>query len=213
MLQSWWNKVVEKIEADKDEEGSKLGIEQVEEDDFSEKQSKTTARISRPVDDLISLDAFCEIMVRSKHRWMKTQNSRIIRGHLQMVFSTRVQLCGQRLSNGLRHRYFDWLIGGAVILNTVIIIVELTSMHRFSGGKATLASFCADPEQCLWLLVCFEMLFKIMILGISTYWMRLQHRFDALTAMLVIVGQIAIRTAVAHNISLCEVIQYVCFFA
>ena len=62
MLQSWWNKVVENLEADKDEEGSKLGTKQVEEDGRSEEQSKTTARVSRPVDDLINLDAFCEII-------------------------------------------------------------------------------------------------------------------------------------------------------
>ena len=93
----------------------------------------------------------------------------------------------------------------------MIIIVEADINAKIpSGGKATPSLLlCETLNNVFGYLYVFEMLFKIMILGISTYWMRLQHRFDALTAMLVIVGQIAIRTAVAHNISLCEVIQYV----
>ena len=49
----------------------------------------------------------------------------------------------------------------------------------------------------------------MLVLGSGTYWKRLQHRFDALTAALVVVGQIIIRAAIAHDVPLCDVIQYV----
>ena len=55
----------------------------------------------------------------------------------------------------------------------------------------------------------FELLLKVLILGVSKYWSRLQHRFDTFTTSLVVVGQIVQIIMKAHHMPMSDVAQYV----
>jgi two pore calcium channel protein len=127
-----------------------------------------------------------------------------------LCYRETVGFC-RSLSTVLRHRFFDWSIGVIVVLNTLIIIVEADINAQIpSGGKATKSLLlCETLNAVLGYFYVVELLLKIMVLGGATYWMRLQHRFDALTAALVVAGQIIMRAAVSQLVPICDVIQYI----
>jgi amino acid transporter len=216
ILQTWWNKVVENVEADKKEEGEEEVQHQVGEEEQEERKdpgrlSRSVSRVKRPVDDLIPIHAFCEMMISVKaFNEDETGSDYADASPNGLCYKDSVQCC-KSLGAVLKHRFFDWSIGVIVVLNTVIIIVQADINAQIPPeGKATSdLLLCETLNDVFGYFYVVELLLKMLVLGSGTYWKRLQHRFDALTAALVVVGQIIIRAAIAHDVPLCDVIQYV----
>ena len=96
------------------------------------------------------------------------------------------------------------------MLNTVIIIVEADiDANLTQGHVGHELDLCETLNLCFGVVYVIEMLSKIVILGQQNYWLRLQHRFDAFTTSLVIVGQIIQAVMNAHEVPLSDVIQYI----
>ena len=218
ILQSWWNKVAEKVEAEKIEEEEETLQQWAEQNGHGEENmghsrtSRLVSRVTRPVDDLIPIDAFCEMMISVKAD-INGDGEELDYEEASpngLCYRETVGFC-RSLSTVLRHRFFDWSIGVIVVLNTLIIIVEADINAKIpSGGKATKSLLlCETLNAVLGYFYVVELLLKIMVLGGATYWMRLQHRFDALTAALVVAGQIIMRAAVSQLVPICDVIQYI----
>ena len=221
ILQSWWDKAVENLERDDlvQEKNTSSGagtvdteikVEGQHSDSFSSLSSKN--RITRPVDDLIPLDAFIQIMisVRASLNEDKNISNSSDRKPSGVLYNDSIWCC-RKVGVALTHRLFDWSVGAIVILNTVIIIVQADVNAQIApGGKASSAlELCELLNNIFGYFYVAELILKVLILGGSKYWERLQHRFDALTVGLVIAGQIAVHAAIAHKVPLSDISQYV----
>ena len=165
--------------------------------------------IDRPVDDLIPLGAFCEMMIsveQAKDLHKKNNRRRYPVGVLYYANHGCCRTCKQ----WMEHYLWDWGVGGLVVVNTVIIIVEADiDANLTQGHVGHELDLCETLNLCFGVVYVIEMLSKIVVLGQQNYWLRLQHRFDAFTTSLVIVGQIIQAVMNAHEVPLSDVIQYI----
>jgi hypothetical protein len=168
--------------------------------------------IDRPVDDLIPLDAFCDMMIsvqqsKDLHQKYRSNNRRYPNG---VCFSPNVPLC-QTIKNAMQHYAWDWVVCIIVVINTLIIIIEADLDAGLPDGTHETPGLliCETLNMIFGAAYVVELILKVCVLGASKYWSRLQHRFDIFTTSLVVVGQVVQIVMKAHNMPMSDVAQYV----
>ena len=199
MLQSWWDKVVDER------------LTHMTGDTWGEQKEKKVT-MDRPVDDLIPLDAFCDMMISVNHHHKQRNISKSKQYTTGVCFASRCSCC-VRLHRAMNHYLWDWSIGLLVVINTLIIIIEADIDAQLPNGSTDTTHHSLAVCELLNLMFggiyVLELILKICVLGISKYWSRLQHRFDTFTTSLVVVGEIIQLVTKAHQVPISDVAQYI----
>ena len=228
MLQSWWDKVIDERLAPMEEPPTPPApsTPATTTAATTETTTATKARASsllfystatmkpmeRPMDDLIPLEAFCDMMIsveqaKDLHKRNLSSRRRFPNG---IFYIKNNRMCIQ-IKYGMNHYLWDWGVGLLVVINTLIIIVEADIDASLPNGTVTNRGLllCEYLNMFFGFVYVIEMMLKILILGQQKYWSRLQHRFDTFTTSLVVVGQVLQIVMKAHNVPLSDVTQYI----
>ena len=210
-----------KLNGIREEEENNTNFEKEEKNQFQSqsqfkhhRQTSSLASITmeRPVDDLIPLDAFCDMMIsveqaKDLHKLDRKRRKRYSKGLCYVSTNT----CCIHSRNYMNSYVWDWCVATIVVINTLIIIVEADIDAQLPNGSPATNGIllCENLNMVFGSIYIFEMIFKIVVLGGSKYWSRLQHRFDTFTVICLVVGQIIQIIMKSHNIPLSDVAQWI----
>ena len=122
------------------------GIEEVDEEKDEKEENNGNSRanqqhnrarstpMNRPVDDLIPLDAFCDMMISVEQAKEVLQRKKKMSFQQGYFYNDNNILC-KKLLFSMKHYLWDWFVAGIVIINTIIIIVEADIDSQLENGQ------------------------------------------------------------------------------